>query len=300
MVIRRATERDALGIREVSAASLPFEPDAADVAAVLAQAQAPGTRVALVAEDGGQVTGIACGGTGSRRTTPRRGFIDLLAVSPAARGHGTGAALLSAAEDLLRSAGAEEIWLGGNSPVYAWPGVDPRYTAMTCLAERSGYQLCREGTNMIVDLGAVSLDTGADERRLAADGITARRAAPGEAAQVVSWLRQGPWGDSTWPEEAQRAMTADPPGCHVAVRGEQYLGFACHGVNRRAWFGPTGTLPAEQGHGIGTALLRRCLADIAADSHACAQIAWAGPVRFYARAVGARIDRLFWIYKKAA
>jgi mycothiol synthase len=298
MLIRPVTDGDAAGTRAVSAASLSFEPDAADLPSLVAQA--PGTRVALVAEEAGQVTGIAYGGTGTREATARRGFVDLLAVAPAARGRGTGAALLSAVEDRLRSAGAEEIRLGGNSPVYAWPGVDPRYTAMTCLAERAGYRRVRDSVNMITDLGAVSLDIGADERRLATGGITVRRAAPGEADAVAVWLRQGPWGDSTWWQEAERAITADPPGCHVAIRDGSYVGFACQGVNRRAWFGPTGTLPQEQGQGIGTALMRRCLADIATVGHTSAQIAWAGPVRYYARALGARIDRVFWIYQKPA
>jgi mycothiol synthase len=298
VLIRPATECDAAGIQAVSAASLPFEPDAADLPGLVMRA--PGTRVALVAEDAGQVTGIACGGMGSREATSRRGYVDLLAVAPAARGRATGAALLDAAENRLRSAGAQEFWIGGHPPVFAWPGVDPRYTAMTCLAERAGYQRSREAVNMIVDLSAVPLDRAADDQRLATASVTARRAEPGEAGRLVEWLGQGPWGDSSWPAEVRRAMAADPPGCHVAVREAQYLGFACHGVNRRAWFGPTGTLPAEQGHGIGTALLRRCLADIAAAGHASAQIAWVGPVRFYARAAGARIDRLFWIYKKTA
>lgn len=297
MIIRPATEGDAAGIRAVSAASLPLEPDAADLAGVVAQA--PGARVALVAEDAGQVTGIVHGGTGIRDATPRRGYVDLLAVTPACRGRATGSALLSAAEDQLRAAGAEEFWIGGNAPVFAWPGVDPRYTPMTCLAERAGYRFSREVVNMIVDLRAVRLDSAADESRLATACVTARRAEPGETGRLVSWLREGPWGDSTWPLEAERVMAADPPGCHVAVRDGQYLGFACHGVNRQGWFGPTGTLPGAQGRGIGTALLRRCLADIAAARQASAQIAWVGPVRFYARAVRARIDRMFWIYKKA-
>jgi mycothiol synthase len=298
MLIRNATDHDKAAIRAVSAASLPFEPDAADLAGLVAAA--PGTRVAVVAEEAGRVTGIVIGGLGVGPHRAQHGYVDLLAVTPEARGHGTGAALLSAAEDQLRSAGAAEIWLGGNAPVFAWPGVDPRYTAMTCLAEQAGYRRCGEVANMLVDLGGPPLDTAADERRLAAEGITVRRAAPGEADAVVDWLRQGPFGGSTWPQEVAAGMAADPPGCHVAARGEAYLGFACHGVNRRAWFGPTGTLPEERRHGIGTALLRRCLADMAAAGHATAQIAWVGPVRFYARAAAARIDRLFWLYKKPA
>jgi mycothiol synthase len=297
-MIRDVKDSDAAGVRAVSAASLPFEPDAADLARLVATA--PGTRVGLVAEEAGRITGIAFAGLGVGTGRALNGYVDLLAVTPEARGHGTGAALLSAAEDRLRSAGAAVICLGGNAPVFAWPGVDPRYTAMTCLAEQAGYRRCGEAPNMIVDLGGGPPDTAAGERRLAGDGITVRRAASSEADAVVQWLRQGPFGGSTWPQEVAVAMAVDPPGCHVAVRGEQYLGFACHGVNRPAWFGPTGTLPEERRHGIGTALLHRCLADMAADGHATAQIAWVGPVRFYARAAGARLDRVFWLYKKAA
>jgi mycothiol synthase len=84
----------------------------------------------------------------------------------------------------------------------------------------------------------------------------------------------------------------------LAVRGDSYLGFACHGGNRSTWFGPMGTLESERQHGIGTVLLRRCLADIKAAGPVSAQIGWTGPIHFYARAVGARIDRVFWSYRK--
>jgi mycothiol synthase len=60
-----------------------------------------------------------------------------------------------------------------------------------------------------------------------------------------------------------------------------------------------GTLESERQHGIGTVLLKRCLADLRAAGHRSAQIAWTGPVHFYARAVDARIDRTFWPYQKS-
>jgi hypothetical protein len=47
-------------------------------------------------------------------------------------------------------------------------------------------------------------------------------------------------------------------------------------------------------------LLKRCLADIRADGLHSAQIGWTGPVQFYERAVGARPDRMFWLYRKGA
>jgi hypothetical protein len=57
-----------------------------------------------------------------------------------------------------------------------------------------------------------------------------------------------------------------------------------------------GTDPSMRRSGIGSVLLRRCLADMAAEGRDRADIAWVGPVGFYARGVGARISRVFWLY----
>jgi GNAT superfamily N-acetyltransferase len=294
--IRPAVPADAAGLRALCAESLPLDPDAAELPGILRTA--PGPALTLVSESAGQLTGIACG---ALRPDPAevRGHLDLLAVAPSARGDGTGARLLGAAEEELRSGGATTIGLGQGPPVWLWPGVDPRYTAMVCLAERAGYQRRGEQVNMVVDLGAAPLDTDADERRLAAAGITVRRAAAAEAGDLAAWLRAGPWADLPWSSEAVLALPHEPPGCHVAVRAGAYLAFACHGCNRRGWFGPMGTLAAERQHGLGTVLLRRCLADLRAAGYPTAHIGWTGPIRFYARAVGARIDRTFWYYEKA-
>jgi mycothiol synthase len=239
IIIRPATADDAAGIAAVCAASLPFDPDAARLPAILG---GPGHDL-LVAESGGAVAGMACATVRERAHGPARGHVDLLAVAPRARGLGAGARLLRGAEDRLRALGAAEVRLGQGGPVYLWPGVDPRYTAMTCLADRAGYERCGEGINMTVDLLAPSAEAG--ERRLADAGIAVRRAGPAEAGALARWLREGPWGAATtWPSEAVLTLANDPPGCHVAVRGDAYVGFACHGVNRAAWFGPMGTLPS--------------------------------------------------------
>ncbi len=99
-----------------------------------------------------------------------------------------------------------------------------------------------------------------------------------EAANIAAWLRQGPWGGSSWPPEAELAFARDPPGYHIAARDGAYLAFACQGCNRRAWFGPMGTLESERRRGVGTVLLQRCLADLRAAGHGSAQIGWVGPV----------------------
>ncbi|NUP67682.1 MAG: GNAT family N-acetyltransferase, partial [Nonomuraea sp.] len=73
--------------------------------------------------------------------------------------------------------------------------------------------------------------------------------------------------------------------------------FAAWGA-RPAWFGPMGTAPDARGLGLGGVLLRRCLADQRAAGQASAQIGWVGPLRFYSRAVGARAERVFWLYRR--
>jgi mycothiol synthase len=189
--------------------------------------------------------------------------------------------------------------LAGNPPVYLWPGVDARYTAMTCLATRAGYERYAEEVDMAVHLQATDLQSGLDADRLAAAGLSVRRADRAESLRLVGWLRDGPWGHSSWPDEVAATLRRQPAGCHVACRGEQYVGFACHGSVRPGWFGPMGTLPPERGRGIGSVLLRRCLSDMQTAGLATAWIGWVGPVRFYARAVGARTERVYWLYRKA-
>jgi len=265
VLIRPATRADAADIRGLCEESLSLDPDAAELPGVLRASHGP--RLALVSERAGRVTGVACGAVRPMPGAGVRGHVDLLAVARPDRGAGAGARLLAAVEEALRSGGAAQVWLGQGPPVWLWPGVDPRYTAMICLAERSGYQRCGEEVNLAVDLGGAPPGSLEDERRLAAAGITVRRAAPAEAGSVVAWLRQGPWGGSSWPSEAELALARDPPGCHVATRAGGYLAFACHGCNRRTWIGPMGTLDSERQRGIGTVLLRRCLADLRAAGH---------------------------------
>ncbi len=245
------------------------------------------------------ITGACYGSLRSARGGGASGHVDLLAVGREATGRGVGASLLARMEKLLTDRGATAAALAGNPPVYLWPGVDARYTAMTCLAARAGYERYAEEVDMAVQLRATDLECGPDIDRLAAAGVTVRRAERAESERLVAWLRGGPWGHSSWPDEAAATLTRQPAGCHVACRGDQYVGFACHGSVRRGWFGPMGTLAPERGHGIGSVLLRRCLSDMQAAGLAVARIGWVGPVRFYARVVGARTERVYWLYRKA-
>ncbi|MEO3855948.1 GNAT family N-acetyltransferase [Acrocarpospora sp. B8E8] len=217
------------------------------------------------------------------------GHVDLLAVDPGARRRGLGRALVGAAEEWLRAQGAEEARFAANPPCYAWPGIDVRYTPAHCLAESLGYERYHAAWNMTVDLSG-DLSCDADLARLANEGITVRAAPAGERAEVVEFVRKQ-WHDS-WAWEAEQAA-----GCHYAEREGEILGFASWGA-RPLWFGPMGTAEAARGLGVGRVLLRRCLADQAAAGLRSAQIGWVGPIHFYAKAVGARVERVFWLYRR--
>ncbi|MBX6383696.1 MAG: GNAT family N-acetyltransferase [Microbispora sp.] len=219
------------------------------------------------------------------------GHIDLIAVDPAAQGRGIGRALVGAAEEWMRAHGAAEARFAGNPPCYAWPGVDVRYTPAACLAESLGYERYRVAWNMTADLPARydEAEHEADLAKLAAAGVTVGAAA--DRGRVAAFVREQ-WNDA-WAWEAEQAT-----GLHVAERDGEILGFAAWGTRPR-WFGPMGTAPAARGLGVGRVLLRRCLAEQAAAGQTSAQIGWVGPLRFYSRAVGARAERVFWLYRRA-
>lgn len=219
---------------------------------------------------------------------PAVGHIDLLAVHPEVRGRGHGRELVRAAEEWLRSAGARQARFAGNPPCYAWPGIDVRYTAAACLAESLGYERYHVAWNMTADLGA---DLSVEEElvRLAEAGVSVREA-EADPERVAAFVREH-WNEN-WAWEAANAA-----GLHYAERDGRILGFAAWGA-RPAWFGPMGTAPEARGLGVGGVLLRRCLAEMRAAGQSSAQISWVGPLRFYSRAVGARAERVFWLYRR--
>ncbi len=132
---------------------------------------------------------------------------------------------------------------------------------------------------------------GDDLARLASAGVALRSAPPGERSEVIAFVREH-WNDAWAWEVAQAA------GCHYATRQGEILGFAAWGARPR-WFGPMGTAEAARGLGVGGVLLRRCLEEQAAAGQRSTQIGWVGPVRFYAKTVGARVERVFWLYRRS-
>lgn len=102
-----------------------------------------------------------------------------------------------------------------------------------------------------------------------------------------------------WGQEVSDAVRYEPPPLFVALCGERIVGFAAYDVTGMARFGPTGTHPDHRQRGIGGVLLKMCLRSVRDRGEATAEISWAGPIAFYARAVGARIYRAYWRFGKS-
>lgn len=288
-------------VTSLAAVALDLPEDAGEIDAILRRllTPPPGRRtVRLVALDGsGSVTGVVFASVRDRE--PEVGHLDLVAVHPAARRRGVARALVAAAEQALRGYGVREVRIAGNDPCYAWPGIDVRYTPAVCLALALGFEQERTAWNMTADLSALP-DTTDAQARFAAEGVTVRRATAADAEAVGGCAAEHFGQGWSWEvrEAIARGEAGEVAGCHIALRGDEVLGFAAYGALRPSLFGPMGTLPAARGSGIGALLLVRCLADQRAAGLATAQIGWAGPVAFYSRTIGARIGRVFALYRK--
>ncbi|WBC12726.1 GNAT family N-acetyltransferase [Micromonospora sp. WMMA1998] len=287
---------------ELCRRSLDLPEDAAEASAVVTtladRAAADRTVLRFGAVRDGTLVGVLVGSLSA--TDPRLGHVDLVAVTPAERRQGVGGALLAEAEARLAALGATELLLAGNPPYYAWPGIDVRYTPAVCAASRLGFRQDRTAWNMTAELteGSPALrSTEVAEQRLAGRGVTVRRAGPADLPALTAFARATFGG--TWDGELAGSVGRPDAGAHLAERDGEILGFAAWGSARPSWFGPMGTAPAAEGSGIGGVLLRRCLRDQAAAGIGAAQIGWVGPVPFYSGAAGARIERVFFLYRKA-
>jgi GNAT superfamily N-acetyltransferase len=211
----------------------------------------------------------------------RTGIVRLLVVAPHVRRLGGGRLLLGAAEEWLAAQGCTEVWAGPSAPFYLWPGVDVRWTAALCLFEQAGYRAVGAELNMSCP--------------------TTHRVAPPEHVTVARVLEDADAGAAVafcaahfphWVAELERAV--EHASCLIATEADgAVVGFCCHSVNRAAWLGPMATLPARQGSGVGSALLSAACRDLREAGHPDAEIAWVGPVGFYARTAGASVSRVF-------
>jgi GNAT superfamily N-acetyltransferase len=278
-----------------------------DLAACLWDGAAGDPFVVLASDDG---AGVAAGvvhdvGDGGG---VRVGFVQLVAVAPVARRTGLGRELV----DGLVSWAFDEhdcraVAVGGASPFYLWPGVDVHATAALCLFEAAGFRPRGCEVNM-------SFPTS--HRAAAPAGVTIRRAleeddvAAGLAFVGTHWpnwvaecrraIEHGSchlaWADDAGPAAsgaASPAASGAAGGSAAGVAGPVVVGFGCHSVNRLGWLGPMGTDPVQRHGGVGNALLSAIATDLMAAGLSSVEVAWVGPVGFYANAAAATVSRTF-------
>ena len=236
-----------------------------------------GTVLGLPSGDGAVAVNVA--DEGDRRI----GFVKLVVVDPGARRDGHGRALVGAAQDWAFERGAAEIRVGAAAPFYLWPGCDFAHLGALCLFESLGYWTVGAELNMRCSTA---------HRAVPPAGTHTVQVAEDDVVDAVLALVRREW--PSWEAETSRGIELGT--CFAALADDDpavALGFASHSVNRRAWVGPMATDASRQHGGVGSALLACLCEDMAHKGVDEAEIAWVGPVRFYAKAAGARVSRVF-------
>jgi len=128
-------------------------------------------------------------------------------------------------------------------------------------------------------------DPSAAFAQLLKQGIQIRRALAPEKHKIVAWARKN--FSEAWASEAEIAFARQPISCFIAVKESRIVGFACHDVTCRNFFGPTGVEPEARKNGIGTGLLFACLEAMRQQGFAYAIVGAVGPTAYYSKIVGA-------------
>lgn len=252
----------------------------------------------LASERDGQIVAFAQGAMGQLEKNADIGYVRLMVVDRAYRRQGVASQLLAELETRLAARGARTIQVFDCPHNYYSPGVDFRYTEAYCFLQKQKYEMYRENHNLVCDLDVNSWPSlDADAAAYEAEGIIVRRADPGDLPAINMFL------DEHWPAwrfEVHGALENTPPSLYLAFMEGRVVAFSGYQGNNKglSWFGPMGTSPVLRGKGIGAILLRLCLRDLARQGWPTAVIPWVGPVPFYSRYCGARIDRCYWAYRK--
>ena len=112
--------------------------------------------------------------------------------------------------------------------------------------------------------------------------LGSRSAVPWRRTASACWIGCAPTRATALPVNA-------PIGCWIATRGIEIVGYACYDAPAPDFFGPTRVLDSEQGHGVGTALLLRCLTAMREYGYGYAIIGSVGPVEFYQKTCNATV-----------
>ncbi|MDP4116687.1 MAG: GNAT family N-acetyltransferase, partial [Bacteroidota bacterium] len=225
------------------------------------------------------------------------GFVKLLCVADSYRRQGIASSLYLQIEEIFKREGVAEIRVYDSVPNYFMPGIDPFYTEAICFFERRGFVKFNDTCNLLADLLNDTFDTGLDEERLLKDGILVKRACKEDKTMLMDFINKHFEG---WAGEVTSSFNNSPKTIFIAVQNDEVIAFSAHEGNNKGtgWFGPMGTNPGIRKKGVGGVLLKKCLKDLKEMGFVKAIIPWVGPIPFYMHYANAKVNRIFWRYKK--
>ncbi len=249
-----------------------------------------------LAREGGEIIGFMQAVT---RPSEDRAWLGMFATSRPHRRRQVASTLLRHILSDWRASGIHQVEALAMPGNYFTPGVDPRYTEALCFLEHHGFKRFDDCVNLIADLDT-AFETAVEVSRLAETGVAIRRATADDGGLLDAFFADH-FGQA-WRLEAELALQREPPAMHLAIESNYIIAFSAHSSQNREWgfFGPMGTAPKARGRGIGRVLLQRCLNDLREAGHRTAMIPWVGPIGFYARHAGCRVERVFWRYRLEA
>lgn len=227
----------------------------------------------------------------------RLGYIKLFATEKEYRRQGIASKLLEIIEGKLVEDNVPEIRILESVYNYLQPGLDPRYTEAYVFVKKRGYEKFEETANLTVDLLRRDFSTKEEEETLGQKGVKIKRATMEDKDPTLEFVDEFFDG---WQIEVCTSFNNNPISLHIARKDNKVIAFSAYDANNfnTGWFGPMGTRPDFRNLGLGGILLKRCLADMKEQGHKRSIIAWVGPIVFYYDAVGAKVDRIFWRFRK--
>jgi GNAT superfamily N-acetyltransferase len=243
---------------------------------------AEGEPLHLVSRDGDSLDGIAvvCGS-----------HLRILAVRRAARRRGVGSALLESATEVMRARGIKRMTVAAEPGNYFVPGVELGDRATQGFFRNRGFT----ETHLAINLEADLRDATADDAPRS--DISISRASSDDRSEISDYITRE-FG-RLWMFEVSSAFTRKRPPLFIARRAREIIGFSAHDVNNRGlgFYGPAGVTKSVRGGGIGAALLRASLADLAAAGYERVVIPWVSSIEFYEKVAGARESHRFSIFE---
>jgi predicted N-acetyltransferase YhbS len=118
-------------------------------------------------------------------------------------------------------------------------------------------------------------------------GVEVRRAQPFEITPIKKFVSEQ--FSTAWADEISVGFANKPISVFVATLQKNLVGFAAFECTRKAFFGPLGVAKANQGRGIGKALVICCLHGLREMGYVYGVIGGVGPIEFYQDAVGATV-----------